>query len=1010
MKRFRQANNIAGWLVFIIAILVYSLTVEPTASYWDCGEFIAASFKLEVPHPPGAPLFLLLGRMFSFLAGGNVQEVAYWINHISVIASAFTILFLFWSVTMLIRKIPGFNAPEPDPSKKWMILSAGVIGSLVYAFSDSFWFSAVEAEVYAMSSFFTAFVFWAILKWDRITDDRDANRWLVLIFFMMGLSIGVHLLNLVTIPALALIYYFRKYKPTRRGVAIALTAGVAGILFISNFVIQGLPTLAGKFEIFFVNVFGMPFYSGVLIFAVLFFGLVIYGLYLTQKKGMVVANTFFLCFVFVLIGYSSFTAAVIRSNYHPPINEDNPDNILSIVSYLKRDQYGSWPIAYGPYFDAGVVEQKKGAPVYVRGNDRYKVSYHRLENVYDPNRETILPRAWSTASGKPEGYRNWMGLGPKQNPDFIDNIKFMLEYQVGYMYMRYFMWNFAGRASDVQGAGWLRPWQTSKGLPELLKNNRGRNNYFMVPLILGILGLLYSYKRNRKIFSVLSVLFIFTGLALVIYLNSPPSEPRERDYIYLGSFYVFSIWIGLGVLAFMEFMGRILRHNTAGIVAGLLICTAAPMLIATSNWDDHDRSNRYFSVDSAKNFLSSCPPNAILFTGGDNDTFPLWYAQEVEGYRTDVRVIVLSYFNTDWYIDQMTRQAYQSAPLPISLTHDQYRQGGLNDYLPFVENPNLKGKMVSLKAYLGLLKENYKNIQVETPFGSLNTLPVRSLYLNIDKDDIIARKILPLNILQQVDDQHPARELSNQPVAENSENEVAIPDKMVFTIKNNGIYKNTLITLDIIANSNWSRPVCFSQTALMNLDVDLTPYMVREGNVYQLMPVQRESLQEDLVDTDTMYNNVMNKFVFRELDNPEVYYNEDYRNFVLNHRNTFNALAMGLIREGRMEDARKVLDRSLKVMPDDTVPYDVTTPKTALLLNALGEKQESTEIGKVLSRRSLEFLNYLVKTHVGSGLEVNSNLYILNQMVNLFKNAGDNEYASGLEKKFMNYYKHFYGN
>jgi pentatricopeptide repeat protein len=381
----------------------------------------------------------------------------------------------------------------------------------------------------------------------------------------------------------------------------------------------------------------------------------------------------------------------------------------------------------------------------------------------------------------------------------------------------------------------------------------------------------------------------------------------------------------------MEFMGRILRHNTAGIVAGLLICTAAPMLMATSNWDDHDRSNRYFSVDSAKNFLSSCPPNAILFTGGDNDTFPLWYAQEVEGYRTDVRVIVLSYFNTDWYIDQMTRQAYQSAPLPISLTHDQYRQGGLNDYLPFVENPNLKGKMVSLKAYLGLLKENYKNIQVETPFGSLNTLPVRSLYLNIDKDDIIARKILPLNILQQVDDQHPARELSNQPVAENSENEVAIPDKMVFTIKNNGIYKNTLITLDIIANSNWSRPVCFSQTALMNLDVDLTPYMVREGNVYQLMPVQRESLQGDLVDTDTMYNNVMNKFVFRELDNPEVYYNEDYRNFVLNHRNTFNALAMGLIREGRMEDARKVLDRSLKVMPDDTVPYDVTTPKTALL-------------------------------------------------------------------------------
>ena len=1009
MKQFKRANNIAGWLVFLVAILVYALTVEPTASFWDCSEFIAAAYKLEVPHAPGAPLFLLLGRMFSFLAGGDTQQVAYWINHISVIASAFTILFLFWSITMLIRKIPGLNASEPGKSQRLMIITAGIIGSMVYAFSDSFWFSAVEAEVYAMSSFFTAFVFWAILKWERIDDESLANRWLVLIFFMMGLSIGVHLLNLVTIPALALIYYFRKYKPTPRGVAITLAIGVAVILFISNFVIQGLPSLAGKFEIFFVNVLGLPFHSGLIIFATIFFGLIIYGLYVTQRKKMVLLNTFLLGFVFVLIGYSSFTAAVIRSNYNPPLDEDNPDNIISIVSYLSRDQYGSWPIAYGPYFDASVVDQKEGAPVYVKGKDRYNITYRRIENVYDPNRETILPRAWSTAEGKPAGYRYWMGLGPKQNPDFIDNIKYMLEYQVGYMYMRYFMWNFAGRASDVQGAGWLRPWQTAKGLPELLKNNRGRNNYFMLPFILGMIGLFYTYKRNRKMFGVLTVLFIFTGLALVIYLNSPPAEPRERDYIYVGSFYVFSIWIAFGVFAIMEFMGNILRHKMAGIVAGLMICIAAPLLMATSNWDDHDRSNRYFSVDSAKNFLSSCPPNAILFTGGDNDTFPLWYAQEVEGFRTDVRVVVLSYFNTDWYIDQMTRKAYQSDPLPISLTHDQYQQGGLNDYLPVVENPNLKDKMVSLKAFLGLVKENYKEIQVETKFGNLNSIPVRSLYLNINKNEILSRKLIPQNILDRINVQQEEQGIKKQPASQNPGSRITIPDKMVFKIRKNGIYKNTLIALDIIANSDWKRPVCFSYTALSNLGVDLAPYIVREGNVYELMPVQRDDLQEDLVDTDNMYNNVMNKFVFRELDNPDVYYNEDYRNTVLNHRDTFNTLAMGLIRAGKFDDAKKVLERSLQVMPDDTVPFDVTTPQTAILLNTLGEKSESLEIGKILARRSLEFLNYLENEKITKGIDVNRNLFVLNKTVDLFRNAGESEYAAKLEKQFMNYYKHFYG-
>ncbi len=1007
MNRFERSNIITGWAVFFIATTVYALTVEPTASFWDCSEFIATSFKLEVPHAPGAPLFLLLGRMFSLLAGGNVHKVAYWINHLSVLASGFTILFLFWSITLLARKIINLKSSALKPSQTFMILAAGFIGSMVYTFSDSFWFSSEEAEVYAMSSFFTAFVFWAMLKWELIEGESRANRWLILIFYMMGLSIGVHLLNLVTIPALALIYYFRKYKPSFKGIAFTILIGVLLILFITGFIIPGLPSLAWMFEIFFVNSVGLPFQSGIFIFILLFIGSLTGLIIYTQKKKLELLNTILLGFSFIIIGYSSYSLVLIRSNFNPPIDEDNPDNIVNYISYLKREQYESTPLFYGQYFDASVVDQEKEAPIYVKGNDDYKVAGYKFRNIYDPKRETIIPRAWSSRDNEPQAYRQWMGLGTRGVPDFLDNIKFMFTYQFGHMYMRYLLWNFAGKESDIQNAGWLKPWESTKDLPQQLKNNKGRNNYYMFPLLLGILGLFYNYKKDKKVFYILLAFFVFTGIALAFYTNSPAIEPRERDYIYVGSFYAFAIWVAVGALAVMEFFATFIKHNDIGIVAGLVVCLAAPALMATQNWNDHDRSNRYFSVDSAKNFLASCPPNAILFTGGDNDTFPLWYVQEVEGYRTDVRVIVETYFDTDWYIDQMTRQAYQSKPLPISLNHDQYKNGGPDDYLPYIENPNLKDKAISLKGYIRLLEKNYQALQVPTKFGNLNTLPAKALFLDVNKPEVMAGDLIPQNILDEIRADSVKDVLSKGTNQYAGKPEVEIPVRMIFKIKKDFLTKSNLMILDIIANNNWKRPICFTTTALMNLEFDLTPYVVREGLTYRLLPVQNNDLNNTLVDTDRMYKNVMDKFTFRELDNPAVDYNEDYRGFVYNHRDTFNILATALLREGHVEKAKKVIYRNLTVMPDASVPYDLTTARTVSLLVFSGEKTKAEKIGKILSGRSEKFLAYYLDHKTLDGNEVSINLYILNEMAGVFRDLGEKDFASQLESKFMNYYRQF---
>ncbi len=982
---YQKINVIAGWATFIISMVVYTMTIEPTASFWDCGEFIACSYKLEVPHPPGAPFFLLVGRLFSMLALGDVTQVAYWINMLSVLSSAFSILFLFWSITHLVKRVLKIKKGEETMEQTILIMGAGLVGALSCTFSDSFWFSAVEAEVYGMSAFFTAFVFWAILKWENIEDDSDGNKWLILIAYTMGLSIGVHLLNLVTIPAMGLIIYFKKYETiTKKGIFLTLAAAGAAILIVMLGVIPGLPSVAGSLEIFFVNGLGLPFGSGVIFFSVAFLGALVYGIYYSIQKQKLTLNTVLLCFTFILIGYSSYTIVLIRSTYNPPIDENNPEDVLSFVSYLKREQYGSRPLFKGQYYTAELIDQVQGSPTYVKGKEKYEIKDYSLEQVYDPKHSTILPRMYSNAPQHVTRYQEITGLQPGEKPSFSDNIYFMVTHQIGTMYMRYFLWNFAGRASDIQDASWVGlNGAFDNDLPEALANNKGRNIYYALPLLLGLLGVFIQYKKDKKYFSVTLLLFILTGVALVLYLNSPPIEPRERDYIYSGSYYVFAIWIGFGVLAIYDLLGAIIKNAKVLAVASIILALTIPAVMAKENWDDHDRSDRYFSVDAAKNYLDSCAPNAILFTGGDNDTFPLWYVQEVEGYRTDVRVVVLSYFNTDWYIAQMMRDAYESEPLPFSLTLDNYKQGGLNDYLPVYENPSVKGA-INAARFLDLVKKENKAIQVPLSTGSYyNSIPARDMFVNVDRDQIIKMDVVPDHLKGR------------------------ITDKVSWSVKGRGLQKNDLAVIDLVTNANWERPIYFNTTSMNSLNIDLKPYVVQEGIAYRLLPVKNPNAQDFQVNHDVMYDNLMEKYHWRELDNADVYYSEDYRNFCLNHRSAFNILALALMEVDEYEKAREVLVRCLEVMPNESIPFDYFSVQQVGLLLEVGENDLADYVAETASKDAVEMLDYYIERGIYSRNEIQQKLLSLNAITRAYRANRLNEQATKYEEMFNRYYRSF---
>jgi len=731
MKNFKFLNNIVGWLVFLVATIVYFLTIEPTASWWDCGEYIATAFKLQVGHPPGAPLFQLLGRFFSLFAFGDVSRVALMVNIMSALSSSFTILFLFWTITLLARKLTS-KTGELTQGQQYAILGSGLVGAMAFTFSDSFWFSAVEGEVYAMSSLFTALVFWAILRWEKVANERNGLRWIILISYLIGLSIGVHLLNLLAIPAIAYVIYFKKYSNIHwKGIVATGVVSLFILAVIMYFIVPYLVKFSGMFELFFVNSLGLPFNSGTVVYFAILTALLLWSVIYTQKKGKVIANTIVLSVVFLIIGYSSFFMLVIRSNADTPIDENNPEDAISLLSYLNREQYGDWPIFHGQHFNAPMVDYKDGTPIYVKDKEkgRYVVTDDRKasEPVYDPRFTTIFPRMWSNqkpghielymkygkmdesdlfeprkdAEGRVQRDQNgrikYNRANPLNPPSFGQNLRYFFSYQVGHMYLRYFMWNFAGRQNDIESQGEINNgnWISGIGPIDALRlgnqdipghwDNPARNKFYFLPLILGIIGLFFQMNRSKKQFFVVLLLFVMTGIAIIVYLNQHPYQPRERDYAYVGSFYTYAIWIGLGVLGIYHFLADRSKNHKALAIGTTAVCfILVPVIMGAEGWDDHDRSGKYAARDYAFNYLESCGPNAVLFTNGDNDTFPLWYAQEVEGKRTDIRVVNYMLSSGAWYVHQLMRKVYDSEKLPFTLSSKQYDKG-VNMYVPVVD-------------------------------------------------------------------------------------------------------------------------------------------------------------------------------------------------------------------------------------------------------------------------------------------------------------------------------------
>ncbi len=1007
MLRYQKLNNLFGWFSFLIAAVTYILTIEHTASFWDCGEYIACAYKLEVGHPPGAPTFLLIGRAFSLLAK-DPSQVAMWINVSTALCSAFTILFLFWTITAFAKKIAE-KTGEITEGKMLAIIGSGLVGALAYTFSDSFWFSAVEGEVYGMSSFFTAIVFWAILKWERIADEPHADRWIVFIFFLVGISVGVHLLNLLAIPAICFIYYFKKYETTRKGVIIT---GILSIILLGGIqmgIIPGIVSIAGNVELFFVNSLGFSFNIGTAIYFILLFGTIVSGVFYTIKStdgyykfflaftsvffllaiisgqsagdvflrilaaaasiGTIVMvknkqamlNTILLSLTVLLIGYSTFFVLVIRSLANTPMDENNPENAINLLSYLNREQYGYTPLLYGPYYNAPLDPKqpyKDGTPVYGKDEKtkKYIIIDDRKSSIpnYDPEFSTIFPRMYSSQSDHESGYKSWAHVtGEKKTitnnkgerevlikPTFSENLKYFFTYQVWHMYLRYLFWDFVGRQNDIQGHGMISKgnWITGidfldemrlgpqKDIPVALSQNKGKNAFYGLPFLLGVLGIWYHFKKHQKDATVVGLLFFFTGFAIVLFLNQPPYQPRERDYAYAASFYAFAIWIGIGALGIFEFLREKISEKTAAIVTTLIGILIGPVLLAKDGFNDHDRSKRTMGRDFAINYLQTCAPNAVIFTNGDNDTFPLWYAQEVEGVRTDVRVINLSLLNTDWYIDQMKRKAYDSDPVPFSLTGEQYRQG-TRDYVPFYDR-GIKGN-ISLRELMDFVESNNKENMLETAAGRyINYFPTNKFRVPVDKKKVI----------------------ENGTVAK--KDSARIVENIDWELQKNYVMKNDLMVIDLLATFNWDRPIYFAVTTGPESYIGLEDYFQLEGLAYRFVPIK--STPEELkqggtrVATDVMYNNVMTKFLWGGMDTPGVYLDENCLRMATNIRIQTGTLASALIEEGKKDSAIAVLDKCIEKTPEENVPYDPSVFSLCVSYFQADAPEKGTKLAKRL--------------------------------------------------------------
>src|SRR6056297_787941 len=1017
MKNFRSYNILAGWVTFLVAAVVYTLTIEPTTSFWDCGEFIASAYKLEVGHPPGAPFFMILGRFFTLFAG-DAAHAAQMVNLMSALASAFTILFWFWTITHLVRKI-FIKIDEYTIGNIIAVIGSGLVGALAYTFSDTFWFSAVEAEVYATSSLFTAIVFWAILKWENESEDKYANRWLILIAYLMGLSIGVHLLNLLAIPAIVFVYYFKKYKVTKKGVFYALV--VSGVLLgsIMYILIPGVVKVASWFDLLFVNGFGLPYNSGLIFYIIVLIGLITWGLHYTQRKKKVVYNTILLGITVILIGYSSYGLIVIRSSANPPMDQNNPDNVFDLFYYLNREQYGDRPLIYGQTFDAPMVKNKQTKPVYVKKNGRYEIVDYKMEVEYDDRFTTLFPRMYSSDSKHVNEYKKWVNLDGKEmniqnyrgetekrvRPSFGDNLAFFFKYQVEHMYWRYFMWNFSGRQNVIQGHGSVLHGNWISGLPMIdnprlgdqdkvpdhLKNNPARNKYYMLPFILGLIGLVFHYKRNKHDFVVVMMLFILTGIAIVVYLNQYPIQPRERDYAFAGSFYAYAIWIGIGVSGIFDFLRRKIPSTFSAILTTLITLIFVPGIMAKENWNDHDRSGRYTARDLAFNYLNSCKENAILFTNGDNDTFPLWYAQEVEGIRTDIKVCNLSYLRASWYIEQVSRKSYEADPMPFTLTHDKIHKGS-RDILPMIDRV---GQPVEVKQVIDFVASDKDQTKMNSPFvrnERINYIPTKQFKLTIDSATVLTKNIV------------------NEKYADR------IVDEMQWKLGNSYLYKDGLMLLDLLATNNWERPVYWAMTVTSTKYFNLEKYFKLDGLAYQLVPVETQSERFYIgeADADVMYENLMNKFKWGGIGERDIYLDENNIRMFSNMRSNFGRLAEKLIDEGKKDSAIMVLNRCMELFPEETIPFNNTMLTVISAYYHAGNMEKGTQLAERLSNIMTEELDYYMvlspKFKTGPrdiNREIQTGLYVLQELYTITSKNNQLEVSKQIEQQFMKYMQQY---
>ena len=1051
-KRFKLTNTILGWALGILASIIYIVTSEPTASWWDCGEYIATTYKLLIGHPPGAPTFQIIGHFFTLFAG-DVTNVAFSVNVMSAICSGLTIMFLFWTITLIGRKLIN-NLGGMTSGREIALLGSALVGALTYTFTDSFWFSAVEGEVYAMSSFFTALVFWCILKWDYEIENPVSNanphRWIVLIIYLVGLSIGVHLLNLLTLPAIGLVIYFRlSEKASYMGVVLSLAIisffvaifftvpmmlaiwafitlpliiicakkktfsskadwGVFLSLAVSFVVlgtilfgiIPGTVSMIGKFEIFFVNTFGLPFNTGVIIFFLLLIALIGYAFYYGFKKDKKIFLVGVFSFCFLLVGYSTFFTLVIRSNANPTIDENNPENAVSLLSYLNREQYGSKPLIHGQSYNSRLIAFEDGKPVYTKDEvkKRYVITDHRKGMEYQYLQEDLIlfPRMWN--ANRAEHYTAWLKNQYDPNntsdkealrhiernkvPTHSINMKYFQTFQLNYMYFRYFMWNFSGRQNDLQGSGDLHNGNWITGIPvidNVLVGNQsdlpasmqrpGNNKYYMLPLLLGLIGIFFLSSKDPKNSFIVLMLFIMTGVAIVFYLNDYVFQPRERDYAYAASFYAFAIWVGFGVFGIYSLFEKIKNNKAqvAGAIFTTLICIGlVPCIMANQNWDDHDRSNRYTALAIAKNYLDSCEPNAILFTMGDNDTFPLWYAQEVEGYRTDVRVCNLSLLSGAWYVDQMKQKAYQSEPLPFSMTKEQYREGS-REVISMAPGNN---EFLNLKDVVEYIKspqfDNVRQIRLDSR-SNVRAIPA-SFSMPVDKEKVLANGTVKPEL------------------------DSLIVDRVTWNARltdNAYITRAFLVMMDILAHNNWERPIYYATTTGADAFFGLEEYFQLEGLAYRLVPVKnpqrRGGMDDGRIDTEILYDKLVNLFndhsrvdrvnnpntpekepypyLWGGYNDPRVYQNEDNLRLVSMYRRQFSRLAGAFHAEGDLKRAEEVLDHGNRVFPDEIFPYKVTYSYSQTMVNIQYLEQylklntpAGTQKGLAMAERIIDYL------------------------------------------------------